>query len=40
MKEQNEHCRKISYRKVGYDLKLVIIDQNLDYKQYRKYRYY
>ena len=27
MKEQNEHCRKISYKKVGYDLKLVIIDQ-------------
>lgn len=27
MKEQNEHCRKTSYKKVGYDLKLVIIDQ-------------
>ncbi len=27
MKEQNQHCRKISYKKVGYDLKLVIIDQ-------------
>ena len=27
MKEQNEHCRKISYKKVGYDLKLVIVDQ-------------
>ncbi|MCF4101435.1 helix-turn-helix domain-containing protein, partial [Gillisia sp. M10.2A] len=27
MKEQNEHCRKNSYKKVGYDLKLVIIDQ-------------
>ena len=27
MKEQNEHCRKTSYKKVGYDLKLLIIDQ-------------
>ncbi|MFV9482329.1 hypothetical protein ACNI3T_00750 [Christiangramia sp. ASW11-125] len=27
MKEQNQHCRKTSYKKVGYDLKLVIIDQ-------------
>ncbi|WP_299156362.1 IS630 transposase-related protein [uncultured Christiangramia sp.] len=27
MKEQNEHCRKTSYKKVRYDLKLVIIDQ-------------
>ncbi|MDN3593274.1 DNA-binding protein [Zunongwangia endophytica] len=27
MKEQNQHCRKNSYKKVGYDLKLVIIDQ-------------
>jgi transposase len=27
MKEQNQHCRKISYKKVGYDLKLIIIDQ-------------
>ena len=27
MKEHNQHCRKTSYKKVGYDLKLVIIDQ-------------
>jgi len=27
MKEQNQHCRKNSYKKVGYDLKLLIIDQ-------------
>tara|TARA_B100000929_G_scaffold265759_1_gene233042 strand:+ start:103 stop:492 length:390 start_codon:yes stop_codon:yes gene_type:complete len=27
MKEQKQHCRKTSYKKVGYDLKLVIIDQ-------------
>ena len=27
MKEQNQHCRKTSYKKVGYDLKLLIIDQ-------------
>ena len=27
MKEQNQHCRKTSYKKVGYDLKLIIIDQ-------------
>ncbi|MDN3594204.1 IS630 transposase-related protein [Zunongwangia endophytica] len=27
MKERNQHCRKNSYKKVGYDLKLVIIDQ-------------
>ena len=27
MKKQNQHCRKTSYKKVGYDLKLLIIDQ-------------
>ena len=27
MKEQNQHCQKNSYKKVGYDLKLLIIDQ-------------
>jgi len=27
MKEQNQHCQKTSYKKVGYDLKLLIIDQ-------------
>ena len=27
MKEQNQHWRKNSYKKVGYDLKLFIIDQ-------------
>lgn len=27
MKEQNQHCRINSYKKVGFDLKLIIIDQ-------------
>jgi len=27
MKEQNLHCRKIQYQKIGFDLKLFIIDQ-------------
>ena len=27
MKEKNQNCRKSSYKKVGYDLKLLIIDQ-------------
>ncbi len=27
MKDKNQHCRKNSYKKVGFDLKLLIIDQ-------------
>lgn len=27
MKDKNQHCRKTSYKKVGFDLKLLIIDR-------------
>ncbi|MBT0609247.1 helix-turn-helix domain-containing protein [Aequorivita echinoideorum] len=27
MKDKKQHCRKTSYKKVGFDLKLLIIDQ-------------